>query len=110
MFSTDRSVAVQAHGSHGCVLMGHETPLQALIVLPSLGYCGNSSLPSGRPSSLSFFLWWIFSALHNSELEKLAAFLSVHLFLQINLSLFSISFVIPNSFPCSPQHPNMLLA
>lgn len=35
----------------GCIMMGCETPLQILIVLPSLCFCGNSLLPSGGPSS-----------------------------------------------------------
>lgn len=45
--------------SHGRVMVGHETPLQALIVLPSLGFCGNSFLPSGRSLFPFFVLSWI---------------------------------------------------
>lgn len=38
---------------HGHVMMGCKTPLQILIVLPSLCFWGNSLLPSGSGFSLS---------------------------------------------------------
>lgn len=92
-------------GSHGRVMMGHETPLQALIVLPSLGFCGNSFLPSGRSLFPSFFLSLSrgFLCLHKSGLEIELALLSSHRFLHITEVSIIFSFLTCVRFNAVPN-------